>query len=69
MKKFNTMWYHPEFIAQVSVKCKCGHVVQIVSRRRREYCSWCGTLNFLTKKDEFKYKLMKEKKKCEQDKR
>lgn len=44
-----------DYISLVSRKCKCGHVVQIYSRYRREICSNCGNIVFLTNKDKLKY--------------
>lgn len=61
-KKFNfdnhLMYrYNDEYISMCTVKCKCGHSVTIYNRHRREICSNCGRIVFLTKKDEFNYKL------------
>ena len=49
--------YDDEYISKVTIKCRCGHSVSIYNRFRREICSYCGRMVFLTKKDEFKYKL------------
>nr|DAM30811.1 MAG TPA: 30S ribosomal protein S27 [Caudoviricetes sp.] len=49
--------YDDDYISMVTVKCRCGHSVSIYNRFRREICSYCGRMVFLTKKDEFKYKL------------
>ena len=51
--------YDPEYISQMTVKCKCGHSVTIFNRYRRAICSFCGRNVFLTKKDEYRYKLNK----------
>lgn len=49
--------HDPNYTSLVSVKCKCGHTVSIYNRYKREICTWCGRLVFLTKKDEFYYNL------------
>ena len=49
--------YDSEYTSLVTVKCKCGHSVTIYNRYRRQLCSHCGRVVFLTKKDEFNYKL------------
>lgn len=51
--------YNDEFQSLMTRKCKCGHSVTIYSRHRREICSNCGAYVFLTKKDEFEFKLRK----------
>lgn len=53
--------YNDEYTSLVSRTCKCGHVINIYNRYRREICSYCGALVFLTPKDEFMYKM---KRKC-----
>ena len=52
--------YDTEYTSLVTAKCKCGHSVTIYNRYRRDTCSHCGRMVFLTKKDEFKY-LMERK--------
>lgn len=49
--------YNDEYIALMTRKCVCGHSVTIYNRHRREICSNCGRFVFLTKKDEFEYRL------------
>lgn len=49
--------YDPEYSSLVSRTCKCGHVIQIYNRHRREICKWCGRMVFLSKKEEFKYNM------------
>lgn len=51
--------YDPEYIALMTVKCKCGHSVTIYNRFRREICSFCGRNVFLTDKDKFKFIINK----------
>lgn len=46
-----------EYISKVTRKCKCGHCVQIFSRYRREICSNCGNIVFLSEKDRLKFYL------------
>lgn len=53
--------YNDEYTSLVSRTCKCGHVLNIYNRYRREICSYCGAMVFLTPKDEFMYKM---KRKC-----
>ena len=49
--------YDDEYLAQITRRCKCGHSVQITNRHRREICSNCGRYVFLTKEDEFKFRM------------
>ena len=49
--------YNAEYTAMVKRTCKCGHVVTIFSRHRREICSHCGAYVYLSKKDEFLHQL------------
>ena len=49
--------YPDKFKAQYRVLCKCGHSILVYKRERREVCSNCGRMVFLTKKDEFMYKM------------
>lgn len=49
--------YDDKYTSLVTVKCKCGHSVTIYNRQRRNFCSVCGRMVFLTKKDEFDYKM------------
>lgn len=49
--------YDDEYTSLCTAKCTCGHSVTIYNRFRREYCSYCGKLVFLTKKDEYLYKM------------
>lgn len=46
-----------EYTTLLKRKCKCGHVVTIYSRYRREICKWCGRYVYLTPKDEFLHKI------------
>lgn len=55
--------YNDEFASLMTRKCKCGHSVTIYSRYRREICSNCGRFVFLTKKDEFEYRMKRRMKK------
>lgn len=57
--------YDSEYTSLVTVKCRCGHSVTIYNRYRRDVCSHCGRIVFLTKKDEYLYKL-KRVMKCKQ---
>ena len=63
MKKYFNFDNHPmykydeEYLSLITRKCKCGHSVSIKNRHRREICSNCGRFVFLTKKDEFEYRL------------
>jgi ribosomal protein S27AE len=43
----------------MSVKCRCGHSVEITNKYKRLICSWCGEMVYLNKKDEFKEKIKK----------
>ncbi len=49
--------YDDEYLSLITRKCKCGHSVAVKSRYRREICSNCGRYVFLTKEDEFKYRM------------
>lgn len=49
--------YNDDYTSIVTRKCKCGHSVAIYNRFRREICSQCGRMVFLTDKDKFKYKM------------
>lgn len=41
------------------VICKCGHRMEITNKYKRKVCSYCGIMNYLDKKDEFKASLKK----------
>ena len=41
------------------VKCKCGHVLTMVSKKH-DICTWCGRKVYRSKKDEFEDKISKE---------
>lgn len=49
-------------INQFRVKCKCGHILVMVSKKS-DICSWCGRKVYRSKKDEFEEKLKKKLKK------
>ena len=49
--------YDSEYTSLLTVKCRCGHSVTIYNRYKREICSHCGRVVFLTKKDEYKFYL------------
>lgn len=59
--------YNSEFIAIHKRTCKCGHVVTILSRYRREICSYCGRYVYLSKKDEFLHQLKRKGVICRED--
>lgn len=59
--KIRPFKHNDEYTSLVSRVCKCGHVVNIYNRFRREICSHCGRYVFLTKKDEFLFMM---KRKC-----
>lgn len=43
-------------IAELSVKCKCGHSV-LIGTHGKKICTWCDRLLYNDKKMEFKDKL------------
>ena len=53
--------YNEKFFNEHTVYCTCGHAINITNRYRREICSFCGKVNYLTKKDEYMYTM---KRKC-----
>ena len=46
-----------EFKDQHKVKCKCGHVNIIVSRKGYQLCTWCKNYVFATPQKEFEFRL------------
>ncbi len=53
------MWIRDEKRFETLTKmrryCKCGHSMTIYHNYK--YCTWCGSIVFKNKKEEFKYKL------------
>lgn len=48
--------------------CKCGHSILFQAQTKRIICSYCGNWVYNHKKDEFKDKLLKKKKRLENEK-
>ena len=46
-------------IQKHTIKCKCGHS-NVLMKRDRMICKWCGNYVYKDKKTEFEYKLKKE---------
>lgn len=64
----DVMKLHEEF-SKLNVTCKnCGHRLYIPTRQEREICSWCGKYVFRDEKEEFKYRLLEEKRRNERTK-
>lgn len=59
MLNFKDMEKYVEAKSKYRVKCKCGHTMSITNKYKREICSYCGVMNYLDKKDEFKANLKK----------
>ena len=55
--KMKPTFHDNEYTALLKRTCKCGHVVTIYTRHRREICSHCGRFVYLTPKDEFMHKM------------
>ena len=55
--KTKPMLHDNEYTALLKRTCKCGHVVTIYTRHRREICSHCGRFVYLTPKDEFLHQM------------
>lgn len=49
--------YNDDYTSKCSVKCDCGHVINIYNRSGTEICKYYGKLNFVNKKKEFEYRL------------
>ena len=45
------------FIPEFTVTCKCGHRVRILGKNKKKLCRWCGTMNYLDKKQEFEERM------------
>lgn len=45
-----------EAIAKHKYKCKCGHTVVVVNKKKT-LCTWCGCYVYKDKKEEFKERL------------
>ena len=64
---FKELTQYMVVMANYKYKCDCGHVVQIIPPHTNKICSWCGKLVFESKLEEFKYRLLKAKRKAEKD--
>lgn len=60
MSKYKTMDrgnISQEFLDATRVVCKCGHVVNFLSKREYIECTHCHNLIFKNKKAEYNYRL------------
>lgn len=53
-----------KYYTNMTRKCKCGKSVSIFYKERRKPCDRCGRMVFLTKKDEFDYRIKRRLGKC-----
>ena len=56
-REFDDIEKHYEYMSQFKHKCKCGHNVYLSAKHPKTLCSWCKTMNYYDKKEEFKNNL------------
>lgn len=59
-KSFNDIQKYADNMAKYKHKCKCGHTVYLSKAHPKKLCNWCGKMNFLNEKEEFKEKIKNE---------
>ena len=62
-KGFDDIQKYTENMSKYKHKCKCGHNVYLSKAHPTALCTWCGIMNYLDKKEEFKAKVKNELKK------
>lgn len=48
---------HADYMSQFKKQCKCGHTMYLSKIHPTAICYWCGSMNYLDEKEEFKSKL------------
>jgi hypothetical protein len=57
MQKITEIIKYAHVMTENSIKCKCGHTINMNPKLDKEICSWCNNYVFRNPKDEFVYRV------------